>query len=257
VRFPGRTTPGGLWWGVDSTVPIDANSLANARDWYLGGHRPAVWGRYISGHYALRPGELGFARAHGIAVYLLVPDANCSICAGGGDICGNDVTAAQARADAREALTAARRAHLPTGAILFKDVEQVGSCTGELTPDYLLAWYRTVHRSRYRVGIYGNAISQKYDFPKAYCAALHREPAFAHEVTLADDEPEPAIGAPRRRIGPGNAPRFAPAKPWCAPKAATKIWQYGESLDDGNVTDVDEVSPTTPGLLLPDGTVSG
>src|SRR5437016_14125117 len=113
-----------MWWGVDSTVPMNAASLANVQDWYRGHHQPAVWGRYISGHYRLQPGELAFARAHQIFVYLLVPDSNCSVCNGGGDLCGNDRTSAQAIPDAEEAVEAAIRAHIPAGAMLFKDVEQ-------------------------------------------------------------------------------------------------------------------------------------
>ena len=76
-------------------------------------------------------------------------------------------------------------------------------------------------------------------------------------MILADDQPEPAISAPRQTIGPGNAPRWNPRMPHCAPESATKIWQYGESTTYENVTDVDEIQPDTPGLILPDGTVSG
>jgi hypothetical protein len=63
---------------VDSTAPISATSLSNVRGYYAGGQTPLVWGRYISGSYALHPAELDFARTHGIHVYLLVPDRDCS-----------------------------------------------------------------------------------------------------------------------------------------------------------------------------------
>jgi hypothetical protein len=251
-----RMTPGGLWWGVDSTGPMSADALANAQDWYLGNERPAVWGRYVVGHFGLRPGELAFARAHGIYVYLIVPDQNCSVCAGGSDMCGSDRTAAQAATDAAAAVRGATRAGVPARARLFKDIEQVGSCQGELTSDYLLAWYRTIRNSRYRVGFYGNTYRPGYDFPRVYCQALRREPQISREVILADDEPEPAIGAARKTIGPGTAPRFAPDTPACAPADATKIWQYGESTSPDNYTDVDEIMPDTTGLLAPDGSVT-
>jgi hypothetical protein len=250
-------TPQGLWWGVDSTTPMSASVLDNVRDWYRGGHTPVVWGRYVSGHYALRPSEFHFARKHGIYLYLLVPDANCSVCNGGGDLCGNDRTAAQATQDARDAVRAARGLHVPAGAMLFKDVEQIGTCTGELTAEYLLTWYRVGRASPYRVGFYGNAYTQHYDFVRAYCAAVRGHPVFTRDVVLADDEPEPAIGAPAGTIGPANAPRFRPDAPHCAPRAATKIWQYGESTSSANYTDVDEVMPDTPGLIAPDGSVTG
>jgi Domain of unknown function (DUF1906) len=249
-------TPDGNWWGVDSTGPMDAAALANVQSWYRGGQRPAVWGRYVSGHFAVQPGELAFARAHGIYVYLLVSDQNCSVCAGGSDVCGNDRTAAQASTDARAALVAADRSRIPSGAMLFKDIEQVGTCTGELTSTYLLTWFHTVHHSRYRVGFYANTYRQHNDFPRAYCQSIRRDTMFAHDVQLADDEPEPAISAARHTIGPANAPRFAPDAPWCAAPSATRIWQYGESTTRGNDTDVDEVRPGTAGLLAPDGTVT-
>jgi len=249
-------TPEGLWWGVDSTTPIGPASLDNVADWYRGHPRPLVWGRYISGHYRLQPGELAFARAHGIYVYLLVPDSNCSVCNGGGDLCGNDRTASQANADADEAVEAAIHAHIPAGTMLFKDVEQVGTCTGELTPEFLRAWFHRVRQTRYLAGFYGNAYTQKYDFVKAYCAAIAHDPQLASEATLADDEPEPAISAPRQTIGPANAPRFAPDEPACAKPGITRIWQYGESTTGANSTDVDEVLPGTGGLLAPDGSVT-
>jgi Domain of unknown function (DUF1906) len=249
-------TPEGLWWGVDSTTPMSESVLANVRSWYRGGHTPAVWGRYVSGSFAMHPDEFSFARKHGIYLYVLVPDANCSECSGGQDVCGNDRTAAQATQDARDAIRAARKLHIPANAMLFKDVEQVGTCTGELTAQYLLTWYRVGRASPYRVGFYGNAHSQHYDFVTAYCGVVPRHRDFTRDVVLADDEPEPAIGAPAGRIGAANAPRFHPDVPHCAPRKATKIWQYGESLTAGNATDVDEIMPDTPGLIAPDGSVT-
>ena len=139
---PGQLTPQGLWWAVDSTTVMNEDSLRNVRDWYLGGHDPAAWGRYINSSHTLVPGELDFAARHHIAVYLIVPDSNCSVCNGGGDLCGNDHTADQARQDAHDAIEVARHLHIPHGAALFKDIEEVGTCHGELTGDYLDAWYR-------------------------------------------------------------------------------------------------------------------
>jgi hypothetical protein len=230
--------------------------LGNVRDWYLGHRTPQVWGRYVSGHWALQPGELDFARRHGIYVYLLVPDSNCSVCDGGGDICGNDRTAAQAEQDARDAIQAALAEHIPAGAMLFKDVEQVGSCTGELTAAFLLAWFHALDGSPYRAGFYGNAYRQGYDFVLAYCAAIVHDPDFATHATLADDEPEPAISAPSQTIGPSTAPPFSPDVPACAAPGITRIWQYGESTTSANATDADEVLPGTAGLLAPDGIVT-
>ena len=249
-----QLTPQGMWWAVDSTVPLSADSLANVRRYYRGHPTPVAWGRYLTGSFALRRSEITFARRHGIALYLLMPDDNCSGC-GGGDTCGNDRTPAQASQDADKAIRAARRLGLPRGVALFKDVEEVTGCHGELTAAYLRAWYRVASRSEYRAGFYGNSTTQSYDFPRAYCQAVRADPAFA-SVMLAQDEPEPALGAARGTIGPRNAPRFAPNRPSCVPRAAVRIWQYGESVSSANVTDVDEIRPGTPGLLLPDGSAS-
>lgn len=244
-----------MWWGVDSTGPITESALANVRNWYRGHPTPSVWGRYIVGHYALQAGELAVAAAHRIYVYLLVPDLNCSGC-GGGNYCGNDRTAEQARVNGLAAVQAAEAAGVPTGTTLFKDIEEVGACHGELTSDYLRSWYTTAGHSRFRVGFYGNTYRQHNDFPRAYCATLQADPAFAGQVVLADNEPEPQLGAPRGTVGPANAPRFAPYEPSCAPATATRIWQYGESTDRGNYTDIDLVRPGTTGLIAPDGTVT-
>lgn len=249
-----RLTKEGLWWGVDSTTPITAAALANVRYFYRGHRTPVVWGRYLSGHFAVHPAEISFAARQGIALYLLVPDDNCSGC-GGGDVCGGDITAQQAHRDARGAYAAARRLRLPTGTAIFKDIEEVSGCHGELTAAYLDAWFTWMRATRYRPAFYGNSTNQHFDFPRAFCSAVRRDPALRH-VVLAQDEPEPQIGAPRGAVGPANAPPFRPNRPRCAPLAQIKIWQYGESLTADNVTDIDEVRPDTPGLLLPDGSVS-
>ncbi|MGI8678612.1 MAG: glycoside hydrolase domain-containing protein [Jatrophihabitans sp.] len=248
----GALTKGGMWWGVDSYAPITAQSLANVRDWYVGGHRPQFWGRYLSGRAGISDTELRFARAHGIYVYLIVPDRNCSACSDG-DACTNDSTAAQARADAAAAVRAARRLTLPAGAVLFKDIEEVSSCRDEPTPAYLLAWFRTLLGTPYRTGFYGNVYRQTYEFPTAYCATVRAHPDFSSGVVLAMNEPEPQLGAPRKTIGPSTAPPFRPSSPRCAPPGRTLIWQYGESTDDANLTDVDQARPGAPGLLAPEG----
>jgi Domain of unknown function (DUF1906) len=251
----GIRTPGGMWWGVDSTTAINAASLANVERWYLGYHRPQFWGRYLRGSYAVSRTELAFARAHGIYVYLIVTDHNCSQCAGH-DVCGNDRSATAAAADAHAAVLAAEALNLPRGTVLYKDLEQVSSCRGEPTATYLLAWDHALQTTRYRTAFYGNTNQQNYDFPKAYCAAVARNSDFASRVLLDMDEPEPQLGAPRHTIGPANAPRFAPFQPRCTPTGQTTIWQYGESRDDDNLTDVDEARPDTPGMLAPDGSVT-
>jgi hypothetical protein len=255
VPRPRGHTPGGMWWGVDSTGPITTAAIANVEDWYQGG-RPQFWGRYVNGHYGVTRHELAFARQHGIYVALLVTDANCSACAGG-DICGNDETTGQARTDAHDAIAAARRVGVQRGALLVKDTEQISSCRGEPSADYLLSWYRTVHRSGYRTGFYGNVHGQDYDFPRDYCTARHRSARFAADVVLDMNENEPRLGAPKGTTGPHNAPAFKPQFPNCSARSTTAIWQYGESTDSDNYADLDQARPDTAGLLAPDGTVTG
>lgn len=252
---PAITTRGGMWWGVDSTTAINAQSLANVQGWYRGGHRPQFWGRYLTGNFAVSRTELAFARTHSIYVYLIVTDDNCSQC-GGGDICGNDRTVEQARIDARQAVADARALRVPRRAVLYKDIEQVSSCRGEPTAAYLIGWYTALKTSAYRTGFYGNTYRQNYDFPVAYCAAVARDREFASHVVLDMNEPEPQISAPRNTIGPSNAPRFAPYQPSCTPPGKTMIWQYGESTDYANMTDVDQARPNTPGMLAPDGSIT-
>jgi len=248
------TTPEGFWWGVDSTQPISAATIANVRGWYLGA-TPQLWGRYLGGHFAATRAELAYARSQHIYVYLIVADKNCSACAGG-DVCGNDTTAAQAQTDALAALSAAAALAVPRGATLWKDIEQVGACRGEPTGTYLVAWYQTLKNSGYGTGFYGNTHRQDFDFPRAYCAALPIDAGFARDVVMIANEDEPQIAAPRNTIGPHNAPKWGPKVPSCSRPEATKIWQYGESRSNDNATDVDLARPDTPGLLAPDGTVT-
>lgn len=252
---PNSVTPGGYWWGVDSSGPVGDEGLAAVQAWYQGA-TPAVWGRYLVGNYALQDGEIEWAAAHNVYLYLLIPDSNCSECNGGGDICGNDMTAAQAQADAAETLTAARAKKLPAGLRLYKDLEQVSSCRGEPTGEYVSAWYQAVRDSDYRVGFYGNSTAPDWDFPKAYCAALAIDPEIGTDVDIDGNQPEPQLGAPSGTSGPATAPAYAPLTPPCAPPGTTGIWQYGESIDSDNYVDVDEVRPGLPGLLSPDGRVT-
>jgi hypothetical protein len=255
-RRVNAVTTGGLWWGVDSSGPINAEALANVRSWYQGA-TPQFWGRYLSGSYAIHDEEITFAQQQHIYLYLLVLDRNCSICDGGRDVCGSDISASQAIADAQLALQTARARHIKPGATLFKDIEQIGSCEGEPTATYLRSWYQAVKGSGYRTGFYGNAYRQNYAFPRAYCAVIATDRDFATHVILDANEPEPALGAPRGTIGPRTAPKWAPDIPWCTPPGVVKIWQYGESTSGENYTDVDQADPNTPGMLAPDGTITG
>jgi Domain of unknown function (DUF1906) len=248
-------TPQGLWWGVDSTEPISAATIRNVRDWYRGAPRPQFWGRYLRGSYGVSRAELAYARVQKIFVFLIVGDRNCSGCSGG-DVCGNDRTGAQAQADAQDAIRNARRLRLPLRTALFKDLEQVSTCRGEPTASYLLSWYHTMRDTGFRTGFYGNVHKQSYDFPVAYCRALSRDRTLGTRVILDMNEDEPLIGAPRGATGPSNAPRFAPNSPRCSPHAATKIWQYGESVTSANLTDIDQARPDLPGLLTPGGSVT-
>ena len=244
-----------MWWGVDSSGPMTDAGLSAIKAWYRGA-TPQVWGRYLDGHYAVSATELQWARAHGIYVDLLVPDHNCSQCAGGGDICENDETAAQAAADARDALAAAKQLPVPRGAILFKDVEQVSSCIGEPTAAYVDAWYRAARDSGYRVGMYGNSTNAGFAFARSYCQVIATDHRFATEVLLDATEPEPNLGLPAGVDGPTRAPAFHPDLPPCAKGSSTTIWQYGESVDRDNYADIDQIRPHTPGLLAPDGSVT-
>ena len=255
ARPANAVTPGGLWWGVDSSGPITADALANVRSWYQGA-TPQFWGRYLAGSYAIHDAEIAFAQQQHIYLYLLVLDRNCSVCDGGRDVCGSDMTAAQAIIDAQDAVQTARARHVKPGATLFKDIEQIGSCEGEPTATYLRSWYQATKGSGYRTGFYGNAYHQNYAFPQAYCAVIATDREFATHVILDANEPEPQLGAPRGTIGPRTAPRFAPDLPWCTPPGVVKIWQYGESTSGENYTDVDQADPNTPGLLAPDGSIT-
>lgn len=244
-----------MWWGVDSSGAMNDDALAAVQAWYRGA-RPQVWGRYLNGSYAVTASELAWARRHGIYVDLLVPDDNCSQCAGGGDLCGGDETSQQAVRDAGAAVAAAKQLKIPAGARIFKDLEQVAACHGEPTAAYVRSWYITVRQSPYLVGLYGNSTTPAYAFPRAYCQVLAGDPTFGKEVALDATEPEPELGKPRSASGPGNAPPYRPDVPPCAPAGSTVIWQYGESVDRDNYADIDQVNPRTAGLLAPDGGVT-
>jgi Domain of unknown function (DUF1906) len=248
----GSYTPAGNWWGVDSVDPLNAADLAAVRNWYQGG-TPQVWGRYISDiGGALTKTEMNFASQNGIYLYLLVADRNNSSPL----VCGRDLNATDAVADAQTAVAAANALGIKPGAVLFKDFEQT-QCPGEPSAAYVQSWYQTVAATSYRVGFYGNSFSQTNQFPQAFCAAVGAVPGLISQVTLSASEPEPNFNSAIGTTGPASAPAWAADTPSCAPAATTTVWQYGEvGSQVGNIADIDEVRPGTPGLVAPDGSIT-
>jgi hypothetical protein len=249
----GDTTPAGHWWAVDSVSQVNDANLAAVRAWYQGG-TPQVWGRYISdlNGITLTSTEVAYARAHGIYLYLLVADHTSS--------CGTDSTYAQGVADAQTAIRAAQALKIPSGAVLFKDFEERSSrCPGDPGAGFMEGYFAQLQNSAlYKAGFYGNSYSQSNNFAKSYCTAARAMVGFLDNTSIAASEPEPAFNNARGTVGPHNAPAWAPTKPSCALSTATTIWQYGEvGSRAGNIADIDEVVPNAPGLVAPDGTVTG
>lgn len=247
-------TPQGNWWAVDSVSRVNDASLNAVRAWYQGG-TPQVWGRYISdisSSFTLNADEIAYAAAHNIYLYLLAADHT--------DTCGTDSTYDQGVADGQVAINAAQALKIPAGAVLFKDFEERSSrCPSDPSAGFLEGWYAVMKNSNfYKAGFYGNSYSQSNNFAKAYCQAGAAMGGFLAETSIAASEPEPAFNNARGTVGPGNAPAWGPTKPSCALSTATTIWQYGEvGSQAGNIADVDLVLPNAPGLLAPNGTVTG
>lgn len=248
----GSYTPAGNWWAVDSVDPVNAADLAAVRNWYQGG-TPQVWGRYISDiGGALTKTEMNFAAQNGIYLYLLVADRNNSSPL----VCGRDLNASDAVADAQTAVAAASALGIKPGAVLYKDFEQT-QCAGEPSAAYVQSWYQTVASSTYKVGFYGNAFNPNNQFPTAFCAAAAAVPGLVAHVSLSASEPEPNFNSAIGTTGPANAPAWAADTPSCAPAATTSVWQYGEvGSQAGNIADIDEVRPGAPGLVAPDGSIT-
>jgi Domain of unknown function (DUF1906) len=250
----GDSTPAGNWWSVDSVDRLNDANLAAIRAWYQGG-TPLAWGRYISdisSSFTLNSAEITYAQQHGIYLYLIAADHTSS--------CGTDSTYAEGVADGQVAIAAAKALKIPAGAVIFKDFEERTSrCPGDPGAGFLEGWYAVMKNSNmYKAGFYGNSASPSNAFSKAYCQAGAAIAGFLGNTSIAASEPEPAFNNRRGSTGPRNAPAYAPTKPSCAPASATTIWQYGEvGSQAGNIADVDEVAANAPGLLAPNGTITG
>jgi hypothetical protein len=133
---------------VDSAGPVDEAFLSAVEA--LCCQKPIVWGRYLTdGHGAATPltaDEAAVLHAAGIAVLLYANNAT-STSVGGTD----------GRADAAEAIAAARALGIPAGTLLVADLEY----GWPVAQAWLQGWCGAIRAADYAAGFYG-CLAQPY-----------------------------------------------------------------------------------------------
>jgi hypothetical protein len=129
--------------------------------------------------------------------------------------------AALGRADAADAISAAKKEGFAPGTILFLDQEEGGRLLPEQSA-YLFAWVEAIRASRYKPGVYCSGIL----VPDGSSTISTARDILSHEGTrplalwVANDECPPAPGC------------VLPKKPLAAASSGVKealVWQYAQS----------------------------
>ncbi|MCU9614473.1 DUF1906 domain-containing protein [Caldibacillus lycopersici] len=203
-------------WGVDSSL----NVTSERYDCVLTNFgRPDFWGRYLS----------------------TVPNAAEGITAEEVQLLHNSDTRIlpiynnfreatgyeNGRVVARNTIFHARRLGIPTGKILFANVERFFA----IDADWIRGFVDTFFPSGYRPGIYHDPVEG--NFREAYCSAVSQDQKVATQLILWSAEPDPGVTTKQ------EAPSFNPAKPAC--RANVWAWQYGRDAEacpiDTNIID--------------------
>jgi hypothetical protein len=125
--------------------------------------------------------------------------------------------AALGRADAAQAIAAAKREGFPEGAIVFLDQEEGGRLLPEQSA-YLFSWVQAMRASHYRPGVYcsGIQVGQGSD------AISTAGDIASHDAQLplwvANDQCPPSPGCVVRKSGPGESGT-----------PHSMVWQYAQS----------------------------
>ncbi len=217
---PTPTPPpsGSTLWGVDTTGTITSTFLSGVKSDY---GTPDFVGRYLDQETGFTTGltktEVSYIHGQGIKILLIESDH-------GGD------TGSSGTTKANEAIAQAKALGVPTGNVIFADVE-VGSA---VDATFIEDWYSTIKAANYTPGIYANPLPGSSEFNGAFCASGS---TVINNLLLYSTEPS------KSATTKADKPAFAPASPTCGGK--TPAWQYALSGTAKVDADFDETKSLT------------
>lgn len=190
-------------WGVDSAARVTEDIYQCVLSNY---GKPDFWGRYLTtvpgASDGLTKEEAQFLRQNGVRILPIYNDFRSATTYRNGEI------------QATNAIFHARRLNIPTGAIIFANIENFFT----VDEAWLRGWVDTFYPSGYRPGFYHDP--EEGEFPQAFCEAARANERVFSQTILWTRKPE--IGITTRQ----NMPRtFQPQKLPCP--ANIWAWQYG------------------------------
>lgn len=200
-----------VFWGVDSLEPVD-QGFFDAVKTKIG--VPAFWGRYIGRQGNLTSDEVALLHKNACKALVIFRDTGS----------GQLFDRAQAREQAKSAITFAQGLRIPGGVWIYADTEYPNQSP---TAEWFMGWFETLQGSPYGGGVYGNTAPQAAPkFSAAFCQAYPRVPNPAKAYVFANQIGMPVgikMCDPRYR-------KFSPDLPPCHPPVVIHQYTTGTGL---------------------------
>jgi hypothetical protein len=189
-------------WGVDSASGVTTELYQCVLKNF---GKPSYWGRYLTrvegASEGLTKEEVELLHNSGTKILPIYNNFREAL--------GYD----RGRVVAQNAAFQAKRLGIPTGTVLFANVERFF----QVDKDWIKGFVDAMYPSGYKPGFYHDPVQG--GFSTAYCQAVQENNEVANQAILWSAEPD--IGVTKARL----APAFQPKKPPC--KANVWAWQYG------------------------------
>ncbi|WP_096199138.1 glycoside hydrolase domain-containing protein [Bacillus sp. FJAT-45350] len=194
-------------WGVDSAAAV-SEDLYNCVIENFG--KPEYWGRYLTTVPNVSDGitsdEVARLRGNGIRI---LPIYN---------VFREAVGYRQGKITANNSVFQARRLGIPTGSVIFANVEHFFN----VDEGWIRGWVDAFYPSGYLPGFYHDPVQG--NFSSAFCEAVENNEQVRIQSILWSAEPEPGTTSKQNRPR-----RFAPASVQC--EANVWGWQYGRDAE--------------------------
>ncbi len=198
-------------WGVDSAARVTSdfyNCLVEQFGF------PSFWGRYLTTVPNVSDGltvdEIQFLKEKGVKIWPIYNQDRNAVGYRSGVVA------------ARNAIYHAKRLNLPTGTMIFANLEH------NIDASWINAWVNTFYPSDYRPGIYGDPTQG--DLSPSYCQAVATDPKVREQTIMWSNQRRPGV------TKKAEAPAFNPQRPPC--EVRVWGWQYGWD-DPACVTPID------------------
>ena len=194
-------------WGVDSSTFV-TEELFNCVKRNFG--VPKFWGRYLTtvpnASEGLTKQEITLIRNKGVKVLPIYNNFRQATGYRQGEVA------------AQNAIFHARRLGIPSGTVLFANVEKFFI----VDSGWIRGWVERIYKSGYRSGFYHDPVNG--GFNSAFCQAITENNQVKIQSILWSAEPE--VGGTDANL----APKFNPKTPTCG--GNVWVWQYGRDVKE-------------------------